>query len=251
MTSGSNYYSIILKGCSRREKLAQRLESVLLRGRLAIRMALDNMPSVIIYKGKVDDLVRVLQTFKAEYAAVTIIADGAPASLPIAKKYRDFALIDAELQQLLSSAPDNLWLGEAIHRIVPANFLDEAGALIITSHALYFIDKPAGDDVCRWLIIPYSQMTDTPDLTIAEETELVINHLDAAGYQQDSFTLSAELLHPVKTAIHQAKTSKRYLTKLRSTCENCGQVSEDYAENILTQQNCTNCSGQRHWTIIA
>jgi len=31
------YYSIILKACSRREKLGRRLETVLLRGRLAIK----------------------------------------------------------------------------------------------------------------------------------------------------------------------------------------------------------------------
>lgn len=251
MNSGSNYYSIVLKGCSRREKLAQSLESVLLRGRLAIKMALDNMPSVIIYKGKVDNIIPVLQAFKAEFAAITVLADGVPTALPITRKYRDFESIDSELQQLLINTPDNLWLGEAIHRIVPASFLDEAGALVITSHALYFIDKPAGDDVSRWLIIPFSQITNIPDLTITDETKLIINHMDGAGYQQDSFTLPAELLHPVKIVIHQAKTANRYLTKLRSTCENCGQVFEDYTENILTQQNCTNCGGQRHWTILA
>lgn len=251
MTYGSNYYSIILKGCSRREKLTQRLENILLRGRLAIRMALENMPSVIIYKGKVDNIVPVLQAFKAEYATVTVIADGVPAALPITKKYRDFASLDSDLQQLLIGTPDNLWLGEAIYRIVPASFLDEAGALVITSHALYFIDKPAGDDICRWLIIPYSQLTDTPDLKISDGTELTINHLDTAGYQQDSFILPAELLHPVKAAIYQAKSASKYLTRLRSTCENCGQVSEEYAENILTQQNCTNCGGLRNWTILS
>ncbi|XEQ95234.1 hypothetical protein SCACP_41460 [Sporomusa carbonis] len=43
------YYSIILKACSRREKLGRRLETVLLRGRLAIKKAGDAVSGFLVF----------------------------------------------------------------------------------------------------------------------------------------------------------------------------------------------------------
>lgn len=245
-----NYYSVIVKGCSRRESLVRRLETVLLRGRLAIKLALDNMPSVIIYKGKTDNIIPILRAFKAEYAAVTIILEGVPTALPLYKIYRGFGKLSLELQVLLSNVPNNLWLGEAITHIAPANFAEENGALVISSHALYFIDKPSGDKSPRWLIIPYNQIMDLPTSTDFLENTLVVNYQDATGYQNSVFTIPKDFLESVNLAIDQAKTAKRYLLKLKTTCTVCGHVSEDYADSAPPEEYCS-CGGQYQRLIIA
>jgi hypothetical protein len=248
MSSEHQYYSIILKGCSHLVNLGQRLENTLLRGRLAIKMALDNVPSVIIYKGNVTNIIPIYKAFKSEQAAITILLDGVPPALPVSKKYRDYSSISPELQSLLTHVPDKLWLGEAIHRIVPASFLDENGALVVSSHALYFIDKPAGDPECRWLIIPYGQISEISELN---ETSLLINHQDTTGGQNDLFTLPPEILVPVKDAIKQAKASERYLIKLKTFCPGCSQVSEDLIDCAPALTYCPNCGQPYQRTIIA
>jgi len=250
MNSEHKYYSIILKGCSHRENLERRLEKILLRGRLAIKMALDTMPCVIIYKGNVDNSIPIVKALIAEYAAITIHADGVPPTLPIAKKYRDFLNINPELQALLIDVPENLWLGEAIHRIIPASFLDENGALVVTSHAIYFIDKPAGDTKCRWLIIPYEQLNDSLNLD-EQETQLIIHHQDAAGQQNDVFTIPREFVTSVKTSIEQAKLAERYLIKIKTQCITCGYISEDTIAHAPTEPHCQHCGKPYHRTITA
>ena len=250
MSSEYKYYSIILKGCPQRENLGRRLEDTLLRGRLAIKMALDNMPSVIIYKGNVDNIIPVFKALVAEYAAITILVDGLPPALSIAKKYRDFSSIIPELQSLLINVPENLWLGEAIHRIVPAKFLDETGALVVSSHAIYFIDKPAGDTKCRWLIIPYQHIDDALNLG-SQEAQLIINHQDATGLQNDIFTISPEFLTSVKKSIEQAKAAGRYLIKIKTHCLTCGHLIEDTLDHAPTEPHCQSCGQPYQRTILA
>lgn len=249
MSSEYNYYSIILKSCSEREKLGSRLEKTLLRGRMAIKMALDNIPSVIIYKGNVDNIVSVFNAFAAEYAAITILPDGVPPALPIAKKYRDFVNIDPNIQTLLNHVPENLWLGEAIHRIVPASFLDETGALIITSHAVYFIDKPAGNTQCRWLIIPYSQIH--ADVEIDDHhSYLSIRYHNKLGQQNDSFTLPPASLDAARRAIEQAKEAKRYTIKLKAFCPGCDYTSETQLTHASDESQCPSCDQLIKRTIL-
>ncbi|HWR10177.1 hypothetical protein [Sporomusa sp.] len=243
-----NYYSIILKGCSRRENLRRHLETVLLRGRLAIKMAIDQMPSVIIYKGKVNGMLDVLQVFTAEKAAITITTDGIPISLPLEKIYPHFSKLSEKLQSLLTDVPNNLWLGETIHTIVPANFLDEDGALVISSHSVYFIDKPDGDKDCRWLIIPYTQMTGSP--ATPREGSLSIDYSDPNGCQTTLFTMPVESLQACKASIHKAKAAKRYLIKLKTSCNGCGYMSEDFSDDAPREDLC-HCGQLYERTIIA
>lgn len=245
-----NYYSVIIKSCSRRESLVRRLETILLRGRLAIKMALDNMPSIIIYKGKTDNIVPILKAFRDEYAAITILAEGVPPALPLYKSYRDFGKLSLELQLMLTNVPQKLWLGETIQLVVPASFADENGALVISSHALYFIDKPSGDENSRWLIIPYSQINNIPTPTAYPEANLVINYQDTTGYQNSIFTIPTQLFKSTLAAIEQAKASKQYLLKLKTSCTTCGRVSEDYTDNVPYEEYC-NCGGQYQRMIIA
>ncbi|HWR09638.1 hypothetical protein, partial [Sporomusa sp.] len=230
------YYSIILKGCPRRESLRRRLETVLLRGRLAIKMAIDQMPSVIIYKGKVNNILDILQAFTTEKATITIVTDGIPPSLPLDKIYPHYSNLSPKLQLLLADVPSNLWLGETISTIVPANFLDEDGALVISSHAIYFIDKPEDDKNCRWLIIPYTQMTNSP--AAPQENSLSINYFDPDGCQTKIFTMPAESVLISETAIHKAKAAKRYLIKLKTTCNGCGYISEDFSDSAPHEDLC-------------
>lgn len=248
MVCEHKYYSLILKGCSRREKLGQQLESVLLRGKLAIKMAIDQMPSVIIYKGKVSNILAILPIFTTEKAAITITPGDVPSPLPLEKIYPDFSALTPDLQSLLSPVPPKLWLGETIHLIVPAKFLDENGALVISSHAIYFVDKPAGDTDRRWLIIPYTHITGFP--VVPPGNNLIINYCDPNGCQSNSFAIQAESLHAAETAIRKAKAAKCYLTKIKTTCPGCGFLSEDYADTAPPETLC-HCGQPYERTIIA
>ncbi|CQR70039.1 hypothetical protein SOV_53180 [Sporomusa ovata DSM 2662] len=249
MSSEYKYYSIILKGCYNREHLERRLEKILLRGRLAIKMALDTIPCVIIYKGNVDTIIPIFKALITEYAIITIFADGVPPTLPIAKKYRDFLHINPNLQALLIDVPENLWLGEAIHRIIPASFLDEAGALVVSSHAIYFIDKPAGDTKSRWLIIPYEQLNDPLNLG-EQETQLIIHYQNAAVQQNDVFTIPREFVASAKRSIEQAKLAQKYLIKIKTHCITCGYRSEDTIAHAPTETHCQHCGKPYQRTII-
>lgn len=244
------YYSIVLKHCANREKLAGRLETILLRGRFAIKMALDTIPSVIVYKGNVTTIIPVVKAFLTEYAAITVVADGVPPALPIAKKYRNFSQLPPQLQTLLSAVPETLWLGEAIHRIVPAGFLDEQGALVVSSHALYFIDQPAGDPLCRWLIIPYEQLT-APLSLITQTSQLSLSYQNEAGQQQDSFSLEPSLLAATQAAIEQAKSAGRYLTKIKTHCLECGYLSEDVLAQAADATSCPHCQQPLERSLLA
>ncbi|TWH46633.1 hypothetical protein [Sporomusa sp. KB1] len=248
MSSEHKYYSVIIKGCYNQENLERSLEKILLRGRLAIKMALNTMPCVIIYKGNVDTIIPIFKALITEYAAITILADGVPPTLPIAKKYRDFSHISPELQALLVDVPENLWLGEAIHRIIPASFLDETGALVVSSHAIYFIDKPAGNTKCRWLIIPYEQLNGSLNLG-EQETQLIIHHQDAAGQQNDVFTIPQEFVASAKTSIEQAKLAERYLIKIKTHCITCGYRSENTIAHAPTELHCQHCGKPYQRTI--
>ncbi|WP_176215535.1 hypothetical protein [Sporomusa malonica] len=218
-----------------------------MRGKLAIRMALDQMPAVIIYKGKVDTIVPVLRAFTAEKAAITVTTDGVPPSLALYKIYPGLLDLSPELQLLLVDVPPKLWLGETIHIIVPANFLGSDGALVITSHAVYFIDKPDGDKECRSLIIPYNQMTASSDPIQANS--LSISYADLNGCQTDIFTIPAEYLTASKMAIRKAKAAKKYLIKLKTKCIGCGYISEDYADSAPPDERC-HCGQLYERTII-
>jgi ribosomal protein S27AE len=249
MSSEYNYYSIILKDCSQREKLAARLEKTLLRGRMAIKMALDNIPSVIIYKGNVDNIIPVFNAFAAEYAVITVLPDGVPAALPIVKKYRDFLNLNPKLQTMLTRVPENLWLGEAIHRIIPASFLDETGALVITSHAVYFIDKPAGNTQGRWLIIPYSHIHAIE--TDEQHSYLSIHHHDNAGRQHDIFTLPPDSLAAARQAIEQAKAAERYTIRLKTFCPACDYAAETLLAHTSDAPQCPSCGHLIKRTILS
>ncbi|QDR83091.1 hypothetical protein [Sporomusa termitida] len=246
MACEHKYYSLILKGCSRQENLRQQLENVLLRGKLAIKMAIDQMPSVIIYKGKVNNILEILPIFTAEKAAITVTFGGVPQPLPLKKIYPHFSELTPDLQALLTPVPQNLWLGETIHLIIAATFLEENGALIISSHAIYFVDKPADDTNCRWLIIPYTQITGFP--AVSPGNNLIINCCDPNGCQTNTFSLQAESLPAAATAIRKAKAAKHYLTKVRTTCLGCGFLSEDYADSAPFEALC-HC-GQPYERII-
>lgn len=245
-----NYYNIILKKCSRRENLCRRLEKVLLRGSAAIKLALDNIPSVIIYKGNTNNILTVLKTFKDEYAAITVLPEHLPPVLPLYRLYRNFDKLSLDLQVLLINVPSNLWLGETIYHIAPGSFAGENGAIVITSHAIYFIDKPTGDKVSRWLAIPFYYVIDFPSRTTSSETYLIVTYQDINGFQNAVFTIDKEFFNSIMVAIEQAKAAGQYLTKIKTSCTACNYISEDFIDNAPVEDRC-HCGGQYHRTLIA
>lgn len=66
-------YSIILKNAPNKQDLVRKLDKVLLRGSFAIRLAVDTVPSIIVYKAKSEDMAYLQEVFLSEQASTSIV----------------------------------------------------------------------------------------------------------------------------------------------------------------------------------
>ena len=108
----SEYYSIVLKHAVDRQRLINKLEKVLLRSFLAIRMAVENIPSLIVFKGKVKDMMPVLASFSEEYASISILPGEYNTELKINQIISDYNQLGTYEQQILERVPAKLWIGD-------------------------------------------------------------------------------------------------------------------------------------------
>ena len=167
-----DYYSVVLKACPRRESLARKLEVLLERGYFAIRLAMDTIPSLVIYKGKVDKKNSIIRVFKEEKAAITVIPGNFDANPRVEDFFPDWDKVDITMQELLKAVPVKLWMGDIIAGAVYGTMHGgrDKGVLVITDQALYFLFKHKEEDICRWEVMPYYLIKeismDTEDLEI-------------------------------------------------------------------------------------
>lgn len=154
-------FSIVLKNCTDRERLAGRLSQVLRRSQVAIRMAVDMVPCVIVYKSKEADVQAAAQVLDSENLYYTVIKGDYAAEPKLEEVIPGFSVLDGDLRQICRSAPAALWLGEAVRMVVPAaDAAGVAGALVVSDRALFFGVGSKGAEPADWLILPFARLAD-------------------------------------------------------------------------------------------
>lgn len=157
----SEDYSIILKYAPDRQRLVRRLEKVLLRGYPAIQLAIDNIPSLIIYKAKGNDIIYLNEVFIEEQASTSIVAGNFNHNPVVEDVFEMLShRLSAQMQQTIKQIPVKLWVGDRIHGIFPNSYRENSkGIMIITDKGIYFLP----DEICqltpRWFVRSYTVLS--------------------------------------------------------------------------------------------
>ncbi|MEN6565365.1 MAG: zinc ribbon domain-containing protein [Veillonellales bacterium] len=164
------YYTVVLKSCGNKERLAKRLSEVLRRGLTATRMAVDMVPCVIMYKSKACDIESVVRILEDENLYYTVIRGNFDFSVSIENIIPGFLDLDEQLQLTLRNTPAALWLGEQVRLVVPEVLAeDRLGSLVVTDRSLYVFPDSAGERRTEWFTIPYAHLAE------------VVNHREQSG----------------------------------------------------------------------
>ena len=237
----SSFYSIVLKNCSRRENLARRLGTVLLRGYFAIRLAIDNMPCIIVYKGKCSELPSLISLFREEGAAITVIAGDFEARITIPQIFSSLHLSD-EMLLFLNHFPHQLWLGDHPYAAVFAQSMDRDGILVVTDQAFYFVYRPGNS--CEWFILPHNPKQNTSLLIDSETHTLQILEENQAQtpvlMMKVSFPGEDEM-NQVVQAWEKAKKDQHFIIHLHSRCPHCGYSQQICVDSAELDDSCPKC----------
>jgi hypothetical protein len=154
-------YSIVLKNCADRERLAGRLSQVLRRSPVAVRMAVDMVPCVIVFKGKEADIKVAANVLDSENLYYTVIKGDFAAEPSLETIIPGYTALDSDLRLVCRSAPAALWLGETVRMVVAAADMGGApAALVVTDRAVFYTVGPWGAEPADWLILPYSRLAE-------------------------------------------------------------------------------------------
>lgn len=147
--------SIMLKSASDTQKLVHELEKVLLRGSFAIRLAVDNMPSIILYKNKSEDVVNLSKIFIDNQASISVIPGDFNDKMTVEQLFPIFSDLDMQMQQIIKSVPINLWIGDKILGVFAITYRDTyTGILAISDKNIYVVYNSNTEK--QWLVISYS-----------------------------------------------------------------------------------------------
>jgi len=156
----SKYYSIILKEATDKQGLVHKLEKVLLRGSFAIRLAVDNIPSIIIYKAKNQDILDFTKIFMEEQASVSVIAGDFNDRPTVEELFNVFEKLSVQTQKNIKNMPINLWLGDSIHGTFPHTYRDnKEGIMVITDKNIYFVPNHISTLTYRWFVRSYNLLS--------------------------------------------------------------------------------------------
>lgn len=149
------YCSIILKYALKTNQLIENLQKVLLRGSFAVRLAVDNMPSLIIYKAKSEEIKKMVEFFVENQASISIIPGEFNPTPLIEAFFPMFNELNFQVQRDIRKVPINLWIGDSSGRVFPILYQDKQGILVITDNNLYILYKITNAAEFRWLVISY------------------------------------------------------------------------------------------------
>jgi endogenous inhibitor of DNA gyrase (YacG/DUF329 family) len=151
------YYSIILKYTTDRMNLIKVLEKILVRSAFAVRLAVDNMPSLIIYKAKRDDIINLHTAFVQGQASVSIIPGELNNNPSLKELFPMFDKLNLQMRKDIEGLPMKLWIGDQIINVFPIKYGEsKKGILVITNKNIYIIYKYAVMTEFRWLVISYT-----------------------------------------------------------------------------------------------
>jgi hypothetical protein len=155
--SDSEYCSIMLKYAVDTNMLIENLKTVLLRSVFAIRLAVDNMPSLIIYKAKREDIASLHKTFIENQASISIIPGECSNKVSTEALFPKFNKLSLQIQDSIRSIPIKLWMGDTISGIFSIKYGESRdGILVITNKNVYILYKYALTTEFRWLVISFT-----------------------------------------------------------------------------------------------
>lgn len=149
------YCSIMLKYAMKTNQLVENLEKVLLRGSFAVRLAVDNMPSLIIYKAKREEIKKMVDFFIENQASISIIPGEFNPKPVVEEFFPMFNELSFQVQKDIRNVPINLWVGDSPERVFSVIYQDKEGILVITDKNLYILYKNTNTAEFRWLVISY------------------------------------------------------------------------------------------------
>ncbi len=158
--SDSEYCSIMLKYAIDTNMLIENLEKVLLRSSFAIRLAVDNMPSLIIYKAKKEEIVGLHEIFIENQASISMIPGECNVKPNIEELFPKFNKLSLQIQESIRSIPIDLWIGDRISCIFSIKYGEsKEGIVVITNKNIYILYKYALAIEFRWLVISYTLLS--------------------------------------------------------------------------------------------
>ena len=249
------YYSVILKACQNKESLGNRLEKIFHRDITAIRLAMDKLPSVIVYKGNVADMASVIRAFHMENAAISVLGDDFELDASICEKYPILYKQPADIQDIFYASPVRLWLGDRIYTAVHANMQDQTGMLVITDQGIYFLDKGFLGD-CRWFIIPYYRVLEISFFEDEMGTGLFVKWENRYEHQPatihtEKFYITDERL--VGTTVDLALLSHElgnYRQRKIRRCQGCVYKHIEILSDHDISKKCPRCNGEISFSLL-
>ncbi|MCE5284555.1 MAG: hypothetical protein LLG02_01720 [Pelosinus sp.] len=247
------YYSLILKSCDNKEELAHALKQVLTRSFLAIRMAIDNMPGILVYKGKVDGIVPIVKVLRTENAGFSIVPGNFNFKMNVACIFPNFNSLFPEVQSLIKGLPLNLWLGENILGVFPDVYQEalgekNKGALVISDQALYFVYRQ-NYAAYSSVVIPYTGI----EQLFLEEGQaydgLIIGYKD--GRDEDMLVIADELiLSKAYEVSHKALKNQQNSIWIKSVCPKCGHAENHALDDETADEKCLYCDKKFQKTLV-
>ncbi len=133
--------NLILKDCSSPDLLKRRLTGVLLRSPLAIQMAVDRLPSMLLYKSRTTELPSVMVVLRETKSALTVV-DAAKEEDEI--DLSEVLVAAGRRQEWVSSLPEILWQGEGRLEYIETVLVEGQETLLLSGASnLFLIDATA------------------------------------------------------------------------------------------------------------
>lgn len=230
-------YSVVIKSCSKKETLARYLETVLTRSFSAIRLAVERMPCIIIYKRKTaDNITKILRAFLDCQASVAIVP-GNLADDPPEQAFSDWRYLTGEQQQTIRNAPKSLWLGQMILGVYQVSHDSGFGTMVVTDQALCFL--PEHQQVLWW-DVPFYAVKAVCRNEASDGISITRQNGDKDVFL---FAHQSEADMAYRTAEEAIAAGKRRLT-LTGLCSQCGVISNAYAFDAELSETCSQCGSR-------
>ncbi len=217
---------LILKDCTSSDLLKLRLTGLLLRSPMAIQMAVDRLPSILLYKSRTSELPPLIAVFRETKAAITVV----DATSEIQAVALNEVLTEAGLQQdWISSLPENLWQGEGRLELLARVVFEGDDALLLLGKSNLFVV-----DATSWKAKTLGFLE---KVSLQSEQRLRIDEwlLDFSDEE-----IAAEVYTRIKSDLSRA----RHCWSFENKCDNCAaEIHSDFHDVAGKVSLCPACGG--------
>lgn len=217
---------LILKDCSSSDLLKLRLTGLLLRSPMAIQMAVDRLPSILLYKSRTSELPPLVAVFRETKSAIAVV----DATTELQAVSLNEVMTEAGLQQdWISSLPENLWQGEAsLELLARVVFEGEEALLVLGKSNLFVIDATSWKAKTLGFL---EKVILQPDKRLRIDEWL----LDFSTEE-----IAVKVYSRLKKDLIKARQRWSFVTK----CDSCAAVSHSDFHDVAGKVSlCPDCSG--------